>query len=172
MELGHSDPVQLNKMLGPLNTRKKKGTKTMSTIALLNKDGTFRKKLHLTSLPENYVVPEGTIVSWKMSDIIKATMDSFKGTFGKKEPLEANFYLGSAWAQVRRISLPDDSRSFHGYGRRQISAMVQGTNPKDINKLRDHVLMLIQTDQSYESSNDLNPKPKKLRWWQKLLKSA
>jgi hypothetical protein len=97
----------------------------MSTLALLNKDGTFRKKLKFTTLPPDYVVPENAVVSWRM-EILASSMDCI-AEFRTKEPLEANFYFGSAWGQIEKIRLPDDRKSLHGYNRRAFIITIQGT---------------------------------------------
>ena len=137
----------------------------MSELALLNAEGTVVKKLQLVSLPRGYVIPEGMIVSWR--DAYRASSRSAMSAILNehyREPPEAYFYLGKAWAQVLRTGskesdLEDDSLRM-SYGIRDLTVTVQGTSAEDVISLRDYIIQLIYSGQNWKAVNNLNPKPK------------
>jgi hypothetical protein len=147
--------VQLNNDFGTTQSKKEERN-TMSTIALLNDDGTMYKPLRLTTLPLNYRIPDGKIVSWRM-DI---TGGSMVFNFDQKKPYESHFYFGSAWGQITCENLPDDRESLHSFNRRRFRITVQGTRGSDVMKVRDHILTLVENNGSWEAVNDLNPQPR------------
>ena len=134
----------------------------MSSLVLLNRDGNVARKLQFVSLPDDYVVPEGMTVSWRM-DLHLSSSDPLAGWCGPREPLEAYFYLGNARAQVCRNGFKEreeDNRYRMRYASRDLTITIQGTSAKDVMELRDRILHLINSDARWEASNDLNPKPK------------
>jgi len=143
----------------------------MSTMVLLKGDGTVSKRIHFVSLPDNFVVPEGMTISWRW-DVRVSSHDALS-KFLPLEPLEAYFYLGSARGQVCRGDVnPNDSGDRFGpreYCARTLTVTVQGTVPREVMLLRDHIMHLINTGRSWGVSNDLNPKTKAERLRQRLL---
>ena len=134
----------------------------MSSLALLNSEGVVARKLQLVSLPDDYIVPEGMTISWRMD--LQASSRDPSVNFYPFEPVEAYFYFGCAWAQVCRGEVKQSGRNNHFgpcYGSRTLTITVQGTSAKDVMKLRDHITRLINTGVRWEVSNDLNPKPKR-----------
>ena len=133
----------------------------MSNLVLLNSEGVVARKLQLVSLPDDYIVPEGMTVSWKM-DIHASSRDPL-ASFGRQEPVEAYFYLGSARGQVCRGEVkPYEMDNRFGpmrYGFRTLTITVQGTSAKEVMELRDRIMHLINSGSRWEVSNDLNPKP-------------
>lgn len=133
----------------------------MSSLVLLSKDGEVTRKLHFVSLPYDFVVPEGMMVSWRMEIHRSGARPSLDCHV---EPLEAYFYLGSAQAQVCRSKVKDfESNTYSDslqYQVRILSITVQGTLAKDVMTLRDHILNLIDNNVRWNVSNDLNPKLK------------
>ncbi len=107
------------------------------------------------------MIPEGKILSWKETIQI-SSRDLFRN-IQWREPIEAFFYFGDAWAQVNRDGWKkyesDDFRRMR-YGIRDIAITVQGTSAKDLMKLRDHIMTLINAGSKYGVRNDLNPKPR------------
>ncbi|MDD5566908.1 MAG: hypothetical protein PHH01_01815 [Patescibacteria group bacterium] len=135
----------------------------MSTFVLLNRDGTLARKLALVSLPPDYEIPEGKILSWR-TVLQKSSRDPLINfDMRNREPLEAFFYLGSAWAQVTRAGWTDcetDSDHRMWFGVHTLTITVQAKSTADLVTLRDQILEIIRTCVRYEVSNDLNPKPK------------
>ena len=135
----------------------------MSSLVLLNNEGVVARKLQLVSLPDDYVVPEGMTVSWKM-DMQVSSRDPL-ASFRRSEPVEAYFYLGSARGQICRGEVKqyerDDRFGPMRYGSRALTITVQGTSAKDVMELRDRIMHLIRSGVCWEVSNDLNPKPKR-----------
>ncbi len=135
----------------------------MSSLVLLNRDGVVARKLQLVSLPSDFVIPEGMTVSWKM-ELQASSSDPLAGWLGPREPVEAYFYLGNAWAQVCRNGFKwserDDQHRLR-FGSRVLTITVQGTSAKDVMELRDYVMHLINSGAHWEVSNDLNPKTKR-----------
>ena len=135
----------------------------MSSLVLLNRDGVVAHKLQLVSLPDDYVVPEGMTVSWRM-ELHVSSSDPFAGLRGLKEPVEAFFYLGSAQGQVCRNGFKqyerDDRYGPMHYGSRTLTVTVQGTSAKDVMELRDRIMHFIHSGVRWGVSNDLKPKPK------------
>lgn len=135
----------------------------MSSLVLLNREGVVARKLQLVSLPGDYVIPEGTTVSWR-TDLNASSRDPLAGLFGPKEPVEAYFYLGNAQGQVCRNGFKeyerDDRFGPMRYGSRVLTVTVQGTSAKDVMELRDRIMHFIHSGVRWNVSNDLNPKPK------------
>jgi hypothetical protein len=133
----------------------------MSSLVLLSKDGEVTRKLHFVSLPHDFVVPEGMMISWRTE--IECSW-SRHSPDRYVEPLEAYFYLGSAQAQVCRGKVKEfESNTYSDslrYQVRILSITVQGTLAKDVMTLRDHILNLIDNNVRWDVSNDLNPKLK------------
>ena len=134
----------------------------MSSLVLLNREGVVAHKLQLVSLPDDYVVPEGMTISWRI-DVQASSRDPL-ASFRRLEPVEAYFYLGNARAQVCRGEVKlyerDDRFGPMRYGSRTLTITVQGTSAKDVMELRDRIMHLINTCAHWEVSNDLNPKSK------------
>ncbi len=134
----------------------------MSSLVLLNRDGVVARKLQLVSLPSDYVVPEGMMVSWKM-ELRASSSDPLAGWRGPREPVEAFFYLGNAQAQVCRNGFEESESDDHyrlRFASRILIITVQGTSAKDVMDLRDRIMHLIHSGFSWNVSNDLNPKPR------------
>lgn len=70
----------------------------MSSLVLLDQNGVIVRKLKLVSLPDDFIIPEGMIVSWRI-EVTRFSRDPVaemrRGH--TKEPIEAFFYLGNAW---------------------------------------------------------------------------
>lgn len=137
----------------------------MENLALLNKDGTFNRKLSLVCIPDSYVIPEGMILSWE--EAYEATSEDARAHWrNRKVPRVAHFHLGKAWAEVRigpcneppkgreRISL------FYSPPPPDIAIEVQGTSGKDVATLRDRILGIISGNSLWDLRNDLNPQAK------------
>ena len=135
----------------------------MSSLVLLNRDGVVARKLQFVSLPDDYVVPEGMTVSWRM-DLHISSSDPRAFWGGPREPVEAYFYLGNARGQVCRNGFKEyEQKDRYGpmqYGSRTLTVTVQGTSAKDVMELRDRIMHLINSGARWEASNDLNPKPR------------
>lgn len=141
----------------------------MSTIVLLNNDGTFRKKVHLTSLPVDYKVPAGSKISWRfeIDDSYRISMYVDE----RRVPMEAHFFRGTTTGLIEVIQMSPKHAMDHSHVRRKLRVTVQGTNPVEINGLALGLLKLVQDDMAtWEVYNDLNPKPKKLSGFKKFLK--
>ena len=149
--------------LGSTQDAKKKGSSVMSSIALLNHEGTLVRKLQLVYLPDDYVVPEGMIVSWRM-DLRDSSRDPL-ASLGPTEPIEASFCFGEAWGQVYRAEFQRFVRDAQGmhYGVRDLTITVQGTSAGDVMRLRDHIMHLIHSGATWGVSNDLNPTKQELK---------
>ena len=139
------------------------------SFVLLNKDGTLDRKLHLVSLPDDYEIPLGKIVSWKTTDVHWVTGNSSSRPFWLYEegkmlvpPEIAHFHYGSAWAEVSWGNL-ERQKSRDGY-RMTLVVTVQGTAVRDITYLRGRILHLIHTQSKWLAYNDLNPEPHKPRF--------
>ena len=135
----------------------------MSSLVLLNRDGDVARKLQLVSLPSDFVIPEGMTVSWKM-EFHASSSDPLAGWRGPREPMEAYFYLGNAWAQVCRNGFKKSELDDHyrlRFASRILTVMVQGTSAKDVMELRDRIMHFIRSGVGWNVSNDLNPKPKR-----------
>ncbi len=134
----------------------------MSSLVLLNGDGVVARKLQLISLPENYVVPEGMMISWRVA--VDVSSHNPLANLGRLEPVVAYFCLGSAWGQVWRGEVKkyerDERLGTMRYGLRTLTVTVQGTSAKDAMELRDRIMHLIDTGARWEASNNLNPRPK------------
>lgn len=134
----------------------------MSSIVLLNGDGVVARKIHLVSLPDDYVVPEGMTVSWRMD--VQASSHDPLIILRQPDPVEAYFYLGDARGQVCRGEIREYERDDRfgpiRYGSRTLTITVQGTSAENVMKLRDHIMHLIESSAHWEVSNDLNPRPK------------
>ena len=134
----------------------------MSSLVLLNNEGVVARKLQLVSLPDDYVVPEGMTISWRM-DIHVSSRVSLASLW-RSEPVEAYFYLGSARGQVCRGEVKQYERNDRfgpvRYGSRTLTITVQGTSAKDVMELRDRIMHLINSGVDWGVSNDLNPKLK------------
>ena len=109
-----------------------------SRIVLLNEDGTVAKKLALVSLPENYEVPAGKIVSWQL-EFEWSTQDATIAEERPDWPIEAFFYHKEAWARVICKDTRAYNGSFFSYIR-DIQITVQGSSAKDVMYLRDHIM--------------------------------
>ncbi len=133
----------------------------MSSLVLLNNEGVVARKLQLVSLPDDYIVPEGMLVSWRM-EVESWSRDSLASLLKPgPEPVEAYFYLGNARAQVNRTSIEPFVGGDFGrmrYGLRILTITVQGTSAKDVMALRDRIMHLVTTGAHWAVSNDLNPK--------------
>ena len=131
----------------------------------MSRDGVVARKLQMVSLPSDYVVPEGMIVSWR-TELHASSSDPLAGWRGPREPVEAFFYLGNAQGQVCRNGFKESEESEYNnhrlrFGSRNLIVTVQGTSAKDVMELRDHIMHLINSGASWSVSNYLNPKPKK-----------
>lgn len=137
-----------------------------SSLVLLNEDGSVDKKLQLVSLPKDYTIPQGKILSWRKEIIITDT-HVFPSIWRIGIPIEAHFYLGSAWASVTLADI--DLNGNKDYLERRVERMlrgnpsmltitVQGTSSSDLMALRDHILELINRREDWNVKNDLNPK--------------
>lgn len=135
----------------------------MSSLVLLNNEGIVARKLQFVSPPDDYVVPEGMTLSWRISLSLKSFLSSVQKVYCSREPIEAYFYLGSARGQV--CCSKEDVRKKHAgpvhYYSRILTVTVQGTSVKDVMVLRDHIMHLINSGARWGVSNDLNPKPRK-----------
>ncbi|WKZ26339.1 MAG: hypothetical protein QY304_03025 [Candidatus Paceibacterota bacterium] len=135
----------------------------MSSLVLLNREGEVVRKLSFVTLPDDFVVPEGMTVSWRMGINVSST-DPREGWRGPQEPLEAYFYLGNAHGQVCRNGFKEyeqNDQHLLRFGSRNLILTVQGTSAKDVMKLRERILHIIHSGASWDVSNDLNPNPKK-----------
>jgi len=147
--------------------RKEERGSIVSSMILLNKEGLIYRKLQLVSLPDDYIVPEGMTISWRMD--MRTWSHYPLATLSRPEPVEAYFYLGSARGQVCRGEVKMYEQNGLGpmrYGSRNLTITVQGTSAKDVMELRDRIMHIIKTCAHFPVSNDLNPKPKIgfLRW--------
>lgn len=143
--------VQLNNDFGTTQSKKEERNIIMSNIALLNQDGSVDKLLQMTSIPPNYEVPKGKIISWRL-DVIQDNITA--PLAGKGRPSEAHFYWGSAWGQI------NCEKPVYSMTSKRLRITIQGKVGSDVMKLRDYILCLIQARGSYwEPVNDLNPKP-------------
>lgn len=144
----------------------------MSSLVLLNAEGALARKLHFVTLPDDYVVPEGMTISW-MTEVKASSRDSLVN-FIRVEPVEGYFYLGDARGQVSRSKIKeyerDDSGDMH-YGSRTLTIIVQGTSAKEVMKLRDCIMQLINNGVCWGVINDLNQKPKKIGFLRRLFGS-
>jgi len=142
----------------------------MSSLVLLNSQGVVARKLHLVSLPENYQVPEGMMVSWRTS--LHVSSRDPLASMGPREPVLSFFYLGAAQAQVHREGFQRYEKESPAvsmrYGSRFLTVTVQGTVAKDVMALRDQVMHLINKGIPWQVSNDLNPKP---GWGKRIFKA-
>lgn len=134
----------------------------MSSLVLLNSEGVVARKLQLISLPDNYVVPEGMTISWRI-DVQVSSRDPLV-SFRRQEPVEAYFCLGNARGRICRSEVKqydqDNCLGTMRYGFRTLTVTVQGTSAREVMELRDHIMRLIDSGVSWGVSNDLNPKPK------------
>jgi hypothetical protein len=134
----------------------------MSSLVLLNRDGIVARKLQLVSLPSDFIIPEGMMVSWKM-ELHASSSDPLAGWRGPREPVEAYFYLGNAQAQVCRNGFKESESDDHyrlRFASRTLIITVQGTSARDVMELRDRIMHFIHSGVRWNVSNDLNPKPK------------
>ena len=115
-------------------------------FVLLNNEGSVAKILHFVSLPPNYVIPKGMILSLKLSTLADER-------FVIKLPLEANFYYGEAWGQVSHKRPPFADHFMRGSS--PIEIIVQGNNALDVMIVRDHILDLIHKRKGWGASNKL-----------------
>jgi len=136
----------------------------MPSLVLLNEDGTFYKKLQLVSLPKEYVVPEGKVLSWRHKIVYYLSHPTSEAIGTEYRcPLEAYFYLGSAWAQIERVGFED--RTFDGttmrcrYNVNTLVITVQSTSAQDLMSLRDYILTLFDKHLTWGVYNNLNPEP-------------
>ena len=154
--------ASLNDLEQTQGVKEERGS-AMSSFVLLDRNGLVARKLHFVSLPPDFVIPEGMIVSWRM-EIIRFSNDPAAEMFGRKEPVESLFYLGNAQGQVRRTELQDSEqrrRLFCGqYASRMLTVTVQGSSTNDVMRLRDHIVHLIHSGSSLNVIHDLNAKPK------------
>ena len=132
----------------------------MSSLVLLNSEGVVARKLQFVSLPDDYIVPEGMTISWRID--VHASSPDPQANFRRPEPMEAYFYLGSARGQVCRGEVKqyewDDRFGSMHYGSRTLTITVQGISAEDVMELRDRIMHLVNTGAHWEVSNDLNPK--------------
>lgn len=144
----------------------------MSQLVLLNQDGTNAKKLNLVSLPDNYVIPENQTLSWRTVLEVSSKFD-FNPMRDFREPMEAFFYLGSAWGQITCHRITDVEyttgkfRFPNRYNVRRLTVTVQGNSVEDFIILRDKVMQILSSHSRYEVRNDFNPPPSLL---EKLIK--
>ena len=132
---------------------------TMSTLALLNADGTLYRRLRFRSFPKGFTVPIGKILSWNQKVkhySIYCTYESFT----RRYPLRAFFYVGGpAWAYVDRIRIAlksSVSKAVKGlYNACTLNITVQSTSPEDLMHLRDYILGLLEEGRSWRICNDL-----------------
>ena len=135
---------------GPLETQRRKGC--LMSLVLLNSEGVVAKKLALASVPPDYVVPDGMILSWKEEmSITHASV-----FWDPSGPPLAYFYLKTAYGEIRRISHYGDCENF--------SVIIQGKKPADVNLLRDEILQMIHDLDGWDVHNDLNS------FWSKLFR--
>lgn len=140
----------------------------MASLVLLNDDGTVFRKLSLVSLPDDYQVPEGKLVSWQMF-FERSSMDVSDALRGPKVPLLSYFYLGSAWAEMKRnVWERASGHDLMRYGVGNYTLTIQGKSAKDVVALRDMVLQYIRAGNKWEVRNDFSPK---VSIWRKLISS-
>lgn len=142
----------------------------MASLVLLNDDGTVFRKLSLVSLPDDYQVPEGKLVSWQMF-FETSSRDRLDALRGPKTPMHCYFYLGSAWAEMKRDGWKESEVERNQwrwrYGVGNYTLTVQGKSAKDVVALRDMVLQGINVGARWEVRNNLNPRLK-VSIWRKL----
>lgn len=135
---------------------RKKGVLTMSTLVLLNSEGVVVRKLQLISPPNTFLVPKGTTLSWRITiDVSTDRLSSWERRF---PPVEAYFHLGQALGQINRRTLSETEYS--------LTISIQSASPKDIVRLRERILQIVESRTNWKTSNNLNPAPKRL--WQQL----
>jgi len=138
------------------------------SLVLLNEDGVVLRKLQLVSLPDDFQIPPGTIVSWQIEElnwhIEEPVFSAFDDNYNRLfvPPQVAYFCLGSARAQVfwrepKREGITRGARPVDI----PLSVTVQGTVAKDIMDLRGQIIHLISTQTKWLADNDLNPEPQK-----------
>lgn len=155
-------------ILGPLKTQRRKEY-VMFSLVLLNKDGGGIHKLHLAFLPDDFVVPEGKIISLKM-DFHISSSDPLAGGHCHR-PVEAYFYLGEAYGQVCRDGFKffeTDENYRTRFGCYDLHIIIQGTSAKDVMSLRNHIMELINSGRSWQTINNLNLKPSRPNRLQRL----
>src|SRR3989338_3507742 len=132
----------------------------MSSLVLLNGDGTFCRKLELVYIPEDFEISQGKILSWREGIEQSSRFPDFSGP----KPVFASFQFRNAGAQVDRVRVTDeDFSSQFGPPRFNVDRLritVQGSVALDVMELRNLVMAFIQSEKGWEVSNNLNPKPK------------
>ncbi|MBI2674562.1 MAG: hypothetical protein HYX22_02395 [Candidatus Yanofskybacteria bacterium] len=96
-------------------------------------------------------------------------LDAFRGP---QTPLHCYFYLGSAWAEMKRNGWKEadyDGTKVNSwrYGVGNYTLTVQGKSVKDVVALRDMVLQGDRGGARWGVRNDFNPRPK-VGIWKKL----
>lgn len=136
------------------------------SMVLLNTEGEVARKLQFVTVPDNYVVPDGMILSWR-TVFEKSYGNPAAELHHRHEPVLAYFYLGSAKGLVERKSL-ERSNFDKGARRRylpsELTITIQGANAQEVMALRDRVLHVLHAHASWDVHNDLNP-PKKKKWF-------
>lgn len=139
----------------------------MASLVLLNDDGTVFRKLSLVSLPDDYQVPEDKLVSWQIS-FETSSMDVLDALRGPQTPMVSYFYLGSAWAEMKRNAWEMESgNALMHYGVGSYTLTIQGKSAKDVVVLRDRVLQVVRAGNGWDVRNDFNSRPK-VSIWRKL----
>jgi hypothetical protein len=126
----------------------------------MDKQGLNTHKLSLVSLPEDYVIPPGMILSWR-TVVHVSHPHQLEELETPLEPVEAYFYLGRAFGTIERIGYEtvESGRKEYpaGYGARILRVTIQGTHAPDVMMLRDHLMHLVNAGLRWKVRNDLNP---------------
>ena len=142
----------------------------MSSLVLLDRNGAVVHKIHFVSLSSDYIVPEGMTLSWRTA--IHISSSDPRAEWRPKEPVEAFFYLGEAQGQVcqNEVSESEARDQFFQcrYASRILTVTVQGTSTRNVMRLRERILHLINSGTRWGVSNDLNPRPKRVGFLPKL----
>jgi len=131
-------------------------------FALLNDDGTMDRRLALVSLPPDFQIPEGKMVSWR--EVIQLSYSApLPSSMMSNPPTQSFFYFGEAWAEVSIYQVEKthlESMRAGEFNPRLIRVTVQGRSAQDINQLRDRVLCTVRSKRTWPVRNNFDPKPR------------
>ncbi len=132
-----------------------------SSLVLLNKEGTVVRKLKLVSLPDDYVIPPEMSLSWRT--VVHVSLPhQHEALEIPLEPVEAYFYLGSAFGRIERNGFEAIEQETDDYpacfSSRILTVTVQGVSSHDVMALRDHLMHLVNSGAHWEVHNDVNPR--------------